>query len=97
MNEREQVAVIGGEGDMGKLTVDLFKRIGFETVVSDTRNPSSPLPVDAINGGRVVFFSVPVEEIPKIIEATQGRIGPQHLVMDNATVKKTNRDYTKNT
>ncbi|MFI5265520.1 MAG: hypothetical protein ACHQT7_02130, partial [Candidatus Levyibacteriota bacterium] len=88
-----QAAVFGGNGNMGKLTQRLLKDVGFETTSPDPRNPSSPRPIDAIRGSRAIFFSVlPIEEIPKIIEATQDAFGPSHLVLDNASVKGPLRD-----
>lgn len=84
----ERVAVIGGEGNMGRLTVDLFQRLGYETISSDTRQPETPTAMEAIRESRIVFFSVlPIEEIPRILEAADGIIRPDHVILDNTSLK----------
>ena len=86
MNER--VAIIGGEGNMGRLTTTLFQNIGQETIVSDVANPNTLTPVEAIRTSRIVFFSVlPVSEIPVILEAARDVITPEHVILDNASSK----------
>lgn len=83
-----RVAIIGGEGNMGKLTAELFQNLGYEALSVDPRNPESPTVQEAISQSRVVFFSVlPIENITAIIEENQNLlIG--HLVLDNASVKR---------
>lgn len=92
MSERlqpNQVAVIGGEGNMGKVTVELFQSLGYQAISSDTKNPESPSIPDAISGSKIVFFSVlPVEEIERIVAEAEDVFTPEHIVMDNASVKK---------
>ena len=92
MSERlqeNQVAVIGGEGNMGKVTVELFQSLGYQAISSDTKNPESPSISNAISGSKIVFFSVlPVEEIERIIAEAEDVFTPEHIVMDNASVKK---------
>lgn len=84
----ERVAVFGGAGNMGSLTTDLFRGLGFEPIVSDTRLPESPTPKEAVRDARVVFFSTPVEEIGKIIAETKDDFGADHVVIDNASSKR---------
>ena len=92
MSERlqeNQVAVIGGEGNMGKVTVELFQSLGYQVISSDTKNPESVSVSGAISDSKIVFFSVlPVEEIERIIAEAEDVFTPEHIVMDNATVKK---------
>lgn len=92
MTERvgeNQVAVFGGEGNMGKVTVELFQSLGYQAISPDLKNPDSLSPSEAVSSSRIVFFSVlPIEEITKIVEAAEDDFGPDHIVLDNASVKK---------
>lgn len=89
MREHERVAVIGGAGKWGNLATDLFRRIGYNPIVSDPRLPESPSPKEAIQQARIVFFSVlPLEEIDRIITETKDDFGADHIVIDNASLKK---------
>lgn len=92
MSERfveNQVAVIGGEGGMGRVTIELFQSIGYQTLSQDIKNPSSPSPQEAIAQSRIVFFSVlPIEEIETIVDKSLDQFTPEHVVLDNATLKK---------
>lgn len=86
--KENRVAIIGGDGAMGKMTDNLFRSIGYETVVSDIKKVHSPSPFEAIQGASTVFFSVlPIEEIPKIIDAVSDILTPQNIMLDNAGVK----------
>lgn len=74
---------------MGKMTNQLFQNIGFETVVSDIKNPNSPSPFEVVHGADVIFFSVlPINEIPRIVDAISPVINEQNLILDNASVKE---------
>ena len=87
--QENQVAVIGGEGNMGKVTVELFQSLGYQAIASDIKNPESPSAADAIGNSKIVFFSVlPVEEISRIVAEAENIFTPEHIVMDNASVKK---------
>lgn len=87
--QENQVAVIGGEGNMGKVTVELFQSLGYQAISSDTKNPESPNISDAISSSKIVFFSVlPVEAISRIVTETEDVFTPDHIVLDNASVKR---------
>ena len=87
--QENQVVVIGGEGNMGKVTVELFQSLGYQAIASDTKNPDSPSATDVIGNSKIVFFSVlPVEEISRIVAEAEDIFTPEHIVMDNASVKK---------
>lgn len=90
MTERlDQVAVFGGEGNMGKVTVELFQNLGYRAICPDPKNPDSPKASEAIQSSKIVFFSVlPIEEIDGIIKEAEGLFKPEHIVLDNATIKK---------
>lgn len=89
MREKENVAIIGGAGNMGRLTANLFRDIGMFPVVSDPKIPESPTPKEAIRGTRIVFFSIlPFEEINRIVAETKDDFKADHIVLDNASLKK---------
>lgn len=89
MKEIEKVAIIGGAGNMGRLTADLFRKIGFEPIVSDPRLVGSLTAREAIQLSRIVFFSVfPLEEVDKIVVENSNDFVADHIVLDNASLKK---------
>lgn len=84
-----QVAVFGGAGNMGKLTVELFQNCGYETLIVDPKDSNSPTTAEAIASSNIIFFSVlPVEKIPDIISANENLFNENHIVLDNATEKR---------
>ena len=88
MGKENTVAIIGGEGAMGKMTDALFKNIGFQTVPSDRKRPDLPTPREAVNESGVIFLSVlPIDEIPKIVNDIEGFVSPEHVILDNAGAK----------
>lgn len=84
-----RVTVFGGEGNMGRLTAELFQNLGYEVIISDPKKPDSVNATEAVRQSQIIFFSVlPIEEIEKIIEETESFFGVDHLVIDNASLKK---------
>ncbi|MBI3282579.1 prephenate dehydrogenase/arogenate dehydrogenase family protein [Candidatus Curtissbacteria bacterium] len=92
MSERldtNRVAVFGGEGNMGRVTVELFRDLGYRAICPDPKDPDSPDASEAIRSSKIVFFSVlPIEEIGKIIDETEAVFEAGHIVLDNASVKR---------
>lgn len=89
----DQVAVFGGAGNMGGLTVELFRDLGHPTVVVDPKDSNPPTPAEAIESSRIIFFSVlPIERIGKIILDNEDLFDERHIVLDNATIKRPLRD-----
>lgn len=89
----DQVAVFGGAGNMGRLTVELFQNLGYPTVVVDPKEPNSSTPAEAIESSRILFFSVlPVERIGEIILDNEDLFDERHIVLDNATIKRPLRE-----
>lgn len=89
----ECVAVFGGAGNMGRLTVELFQRLGHPVLVVDPRELDSSKPADAIRLSGIIFFSVlPIEAIGGIILDHERSFHEGHKVLDNATVKRPLRE-----
>ena len=83
-----RVAVFGGEGNMGRLTIKLFRRLGYKVFSVDPKNPKSLHASRAIKQAQIIFFSVaPTNQIKKIINENL-KLFKNHLVLDNATVKQ---------
>ena len=89
----DRVAVFGGAGNMGGLTVELFRKLSYPTVVVDPKDPNSLTPAEAIRSSRILFFSVlPIERIGKIILDNEDLFDERHIVLDNATIKRPLRE-----
>lgn len=89
----DRVAVFGGAGNMGRLTVELFRNLNYPTVAVDPKDPDSLMPAEAIRSSRILFFSVlPVERIREIILDNEDLFDERHIVLDNATIKRPLRD-----
>lgn len=90
----EIVAVFGGAGNMGKLTVELFQNLGYSTLVVDPiKDPNSPTAAEAISKSDIVFFSVmPIENIPQIIFENEHLFHREQVVLDNTTFKRPLRE-----
>ena len=83
--------MIGGAGAWGKVTEKLFRDLGFDVIVTDicgSEDETLRSNILAIQRSRIVFFSVlPIEEIAKIITEAGNAITPEHVILDNASVK----------
>jgi len=89
MNERKPAVVYGHKGDMGGVTVDLFKISGYPVYGCDIKEPEGLTAIEAAQKGRILFFSVfPIGEIPKIISAIEPFLTSQHVILDNASEKE---------
>ena len=87
--ERENtVAVIGGLGRMGVVTRRIFAEAGYIPIISDTKDPKTLSPREAIRQSGIIFFSVlPIENIEGIIRLTADVFDETHRVLDNASWK----------
>lgn len=85
MNER--VAIIGGEGNMGKAILFQAKQQGHETMVVDPRAPNSPSPEEALAWASVVYFSVFPAQLAEIAVSQRQNFKPGQIVAENCSVK----------
>jgi chorismate mutase/prephenate dehydrogenase len=83
--EQRTVAVIGGEGKMGRMLVRLFGDLGHRVLVADVDTELSP--VDAARGADVVIVSVPITETDAVIREVGPHVSPRGLLMDVTSVK----------
>lgn len=79
------VAVIGGEGGMGRLLARLFGDLGHAVMVADTRNELSN--VDAAKAADVVIVSVPIDVTEAVIREVGPHVRPGGLLMDVTSIK----------
>lgn len=83
-----RIAIIGGEGRMGRWLGKFFSEVGIDHVQIDvTGSPQSTSERERINGSDVVFFSVPLLESAQIIESYLKELSPGQLVVENCSVK----------
>ena len=84
----KQVAVFGGAGNMGKLTVKLFCDLGYKVISVDPKSPKSISAAEAIKKSQIIFFSVsPISQIKVIIKKNL-KLFKDHIILDNATIKQ---------
>ena len=83
--EQRTVAVIGGEGKMGRMLVRLFGDLGHRVLVADVDTELST--VDAARGADVVIVSVPITDTDAVIREIGPHVAPRGLLMDVTSVK----------
>src|SRR5262245_19962559 len=80
------VAVIGGEGQMGALIARMFRELGHRVVVADLATPLTPR--QAAVGADVVVISVPIQTTTRVIEELGPHVRPDALQMDITSIKQ---------
>ena len=84
--EPRTVAVIGGEGRMGKLLIDLFIDIGHTVMSADIGTPVTP--EEAAATADVVILSVPIEKTIEVIRHLGPRVRREAVLMDVTSLKQ---------
>jgi len=84
--EPRTVAVIGGEGAMGRLLCDLFIELGHTVMSADLGTPVTP--EDAAAHADVVVISVPIEKTVEVIRHLGPRVRPGAVLVDVTSLKK---------
>lgn len=79
------VAVIGGEGAMGKRLVELFRGLGHEVLVSDVATTLRP--VEAAQRADVTVISVPIGATSQVIDEVGPHVPEHGLLMDVTSLK----------
>jgi len=83
--EPKTVAIIGGEGGMGRSLNTLFSDLGHEVLSADLETELRP--ADAAQIADVVIISVPIRETRVVIEALGPLVRKDALLMDVTSVK----------
>jgi chorismate mutase/prephenate dehydrogenase len=79
------VAILGGEGGMGKMLTRLFGDLGHAVIAADTRNGLSN--IDAAKAADVVIVSVPIDVTEDVIREVGPHVRPDGLLMDVTSIK----------
>ena len=83
--EAKSVAIIGGEGGMGRSLVTLFSDLGHDVSSADLQTELRP--ADAAANADVVIISVPIRETRAVIEALGPLVRKDALLMDVTSIK----------
>ena len=83
--ESKRVAIVGGEGGMGRSLGTLFSDLGHEVLVSDLDTELTP--VAASQEADVVIISVPIRETRAVIEQVGPHVRQDALLMDVTSIK----------
>lgn len=80
------VAIVGGEGGMGRRFAELFRALGHEVLITDLHTPLRP--VEAVQRADVTIISVPIRATTHVIDEL-GPYVPEHaLLMDLTSIKE---------
>lgn len=83
--EQRSVAVIGGNGLMGRCMAGLFADLGHAVMVADLDTDLSP--AEAASVADVVVISVPIDAAVGVIRELGPQVRPESLLMDVTSVK----------
>lgn len=83
--ESKRVAIVGGEGGMGRSLNTLFSDLGHEVVSADLDTELTP--VAASKTADVVIISVPIRETRAVIEQVGPHVRKDALLMDVTSLK----------
>jgi chorismate mutase/prephenate dehydrogenase len=83
--EPKQIAIIGGEGGMGRSLNTLFSDLGHEVSSADLQTPLRP--ADAAAAADIVIISVPIRETRAVIEQVGPLVRKEALLMDVTSIK----------
>ncbi|HET6414726.1 MAG TPA: bifunctional chorismate mutase/prephenate dehydrogenase [Polyangiales bacterium] len=83
--ESKSIAIIGGEGGMGRSLNTLFSDLGHEVLSADLETPLRPEQVAAT--ADVVIISVPIRDTRSVIEQLGPLVREDALLMDVTSIK----------
>ena len=84
--EARTVAVIGGEGRIGRVFARLFADLGHRVIVADL--DTALRPVDAAREADVVVISVPIDSTERVIAEVGPCVRDDALLMDVTSIKE---------
>jgi prephenate dehydrogenase len=79
------VAVVGGNGGMGRCLAQLFADLGHAVMIADLDTPLTPEEAAAV--ADVVVISVPIDVTEEVIRRLGPRVRPEGLLMDVTSIK----------
>ena len=83
--EPRTVAVIGGNGEMGRCMAELFADLGHAVMISDLDTQLTPEEAAAV--ADVVLISVPIDATVEVIRRLGPRVRQDALLMDVTSIK----------
>jgi len=83
--EPRTVAIIGGQGAMGRCMAELFGDLGHAVMIADLDTPLTP--VEAAAAADVVVISVPIDVTVDVIRQVGPHVRPDALLMDVTSLK----------
>jgi chorismate mutase/prephenate dehydrogenase len=84
--EPKVVAIIGGEGAMGRRLGELFRALGHQVLSADVGTALRP--ADAAKQAQVTLISVPIHVTPQVIAEVGPHVPPDGLLMDVTSLKQ---------
>ena len=80
------VALIGGQGQMGRWFQRFFEDQGFPVLVADLDTPQTPQEVAAL--ADVVIIAVPIPQVKTVVREVAPHLQPHAALMDLTSVKQ---------
>lgn len=80
------IAIIGGQGQMGRWFRRFFESHGVQVLVADLDTPQTPQ--DIVPLADVVMLSVPIPKVKEVVQAVAPHLRPGAALMDNTSVKQ---------
>jgi prephenate dehydrogenase len=80
------IALIGGQGQMGRWFARFFASQGLKVLVADLDTPETPQ--ELARRADVVIVSVPIPKVKEVIEAVAPHLRPEAALMDLTSVKQ---------
>jgi prephenate dehydrogenase len=81
-----KVAIIGGQGQMGRWFTRFFESQGLEVLVADLDTPQTSQEV--ARQADVVVISVPIPKVKEVVQAIAPHLRPEAALMDLTSVKQ---------
>ncbi|MFZ5447651.1 MAG: prephenate dehydrogenase/arogenate dehydrogenase family protein [Thermodesulfobacteriota bacterium] len=83
---KPKIAIIGGNGQMGRWFKRFFESKGLEVLVADVDTPQTASEVAAL--ADVVVLSVPIPKVPELAQEVAPHLKPNAALMDLTSVKQ---------
>jgi prephenate dehydrogenase len=84
--EPESITVVGGEGKMGRLFVELFRKAGHDTRVADISN--GPIDWEKVAKSDIIALAAPMGSLNEIAMELGPLTSPESAVIDLSSLKR---------